>query len=331
MKLNINKFNSPEDILENKIYQQDVQRWIRTMEWRDVMQKENNNRELGNILERFILSELNNVPASIIIAHHECLQKNIDYPIAKLLNKKYEYRPIEYKVTSQHLIIEKRKIPWTDRLNLLYLKLIELLNDKSNVVQMADLILVWLWIANDSLMPMGQHWGILWTVVGYLNMFNFAEGFCSPFNSRMIDFDNRPVFHSLMKVDELLGSQGSILKAKLHQGDHNWFLNPPYVEDIMEQTIDLILKACYHPVGKIYICMFPTWTDSLAYIKGQNSKYCINILTFNPGEYLYQDPNKKYIKPGNSKMSIFIFGDHNTILPSDFINTLSSLFNKMVV
>ena len=331
MKLNINQFNSVEDILENKTYQQDVLRWIRTTEWRNTIKEQKNNRELGNILERYILSELNDIPASVILAHDECLQKNIDYPISKLLNKKYKYNPIHYAVSDKYITIEKIKIQWTDRLNLLYLRLIQKLSHKPNVIEMADLILVWLWIANDSLMPMGQHWGILWSVIGYLNMFNFAEGFCSPFNSRMMDFDPQPIFHSLMKVDELLGSQGSIFEAKLHQGDHNWFLNPPYVEDIMEKTIDLVLKACQYPVGKIYICMFPTWIDSLAYIKGQNSKYLIKLLTFNRGEYLYQDPNKKYIKPGNSKMSLFIFGNDNTILPDDFINTLSQLFNKMVI
>lgn len=319
--MSVSQFSTINDIFSNEVYINDVKRWLRTMEWRKRIG--DSNSELHKILERYILSELNYDPEAKNKAIQEARDKQIDYSVSELLEYQASYTDIYAKIDNDQLILNDLQISMTERMNLLHDRLIKLLSDYHKNTNLTDQLLAWLWIANDSLMPGGQQWGITWNIAEYLHQYNFGEGFCSPFNSRMFDFQTEPIFHSLMDVDAILGSRGSVLNAKLHQGKMNWFLNPPYIEKILIQTVELIIRSCRHKKGKIYTMMMPLWKDSQAFISAKSCKYLKKLMIFEAGQFVYQDSNKQFIQPGKSGMVFFIFGDPACRLPDNFIDDIS--------
>jgi hypothetical protein len=314
--MSVAQFTTIHDIFSNQIYINDVRRWLRTMEWRKRIG--NSNNELSNILERYILSELNYDGEAKNKAIQEARDKKIDYPVSELLEYQAPYTDIYAKIDNDQLILNELTTVMTERMKLIYNLLIKLLSDYHKDTNLAVQLLAWLWIADDSLMPGGQQWGIAWNVAEYLHEHNFGEGFCSPFNSRMFDFQTNPIFHSLMDIDAILGSRGSVMNAKLHQGKMNWFLNPPYIEKILMQTVELIIRSCRHKKGKIYTMFMPLWKDSQAFLLAKSCKYLKKLMIFEAGQFVYQDCNKQFIQPGKSGLIFFIFGDSLCRLPEEF-------------
>lgn len=122
----------------------------------------------------------------------------------------------------------------------------------------------------------GQHWGVNKDLMMYLyNKGIRNEAFASPFNSFMervineskdVSLRNSPgKYFSLFNVDKHFRSQGNFFESKMSNYAGGWLVNPPFVESILENCTDKILKE--FETGTQIIMITPTWTDAIWYSK----------------------------------------------------------------
>jgi hypothetical protein len=118
------------------------------------------------------------------------------------------------------------------------------------------------------------------------------EGFASPLNSRLMEFEGTSFCSLFEDTDAPFGSIGSFFVAGQKDKRHNgaWMVNPPYTEEILAKAAKIVLERASKDKEYEAYFMSPRWTDSEAYMLMENSKYLIDMKeTKIKGEFKSED------------------------------------------
>ncbi len=138
----------------------------------------------------------------------------------------------------------------------------------------------------------GQQWNIPTNVYRWMNKQYgvSAEGFASPFNSQMMMVaPNRtnPYFCSLFpSTDAVFGSCGDFFQCEFI-GHDNVFVNPPYVNQLLERLIIRIIHLIATQPKKRIFMTVPAWTDANWW--KQSVVLARHYWMFKGGEYFYEE------------------------------------------
>jgi len=135
-----------------------------------------------------------------------------------------------------------------------------------------------------------SHYNYLYTMHGVRN-----EGFASPLNSRLMGKTNARFGSLFLDTDAPFGSIGPFFEINLLEHPGNWVVNPPYSEDLLEQsaqyTLDAATKA--NQTGKSFLAFYimPAWTDTKAYMLLTHSSHVSAELRLPRQKYAYETPD----------------------------------------
>jgi hypothetical protein len=184
----------------------------------------------------------------------------------------------------------------------------------------------------SSLLDRGQQWGL--TQDHFDNLYKLCnvknEGFASPLNSRLMKY--KGVFCSLFKdTDEIFGSIGNFFSININDYPGNWQINPPFIESILERTVDKIMKEIEEKResekegGKLVFFLVPQWKDTKFYktlIKSKNILYHMGLYKY---KYHFEMPNgKKFLSSINCEYFVLSNNNKNTdIINNNVMKVLS--------
>lgn len=286
--------------------------------------------EVENILERFIVSLVNNNNTNYI--YPATINKD-DIDSTKLISELKE-KHISHTVFDYVLnIINKERSDITDikytvsytktnyQINFVYisdnipksLKLdIELGARKLlEMRQHRDIDVVRMLILYDSMASKGQQWAIPENQYRYLNEIydvNY-EGFASPINSGLSDKKNGKFCSLFPEVDKPFGSIGKFFEQNLYaENKRHWSINPPFVEELIRLTSDKIINdieyAIEHGLEVMVFYILPHWQDCQGFIDIWNYKHTKHREVLNKGTYNYECKGKLIRVPINSAVMI---------------------------
>lgn len=202
--------------------------------------------------------------------------KNIKKEIndnANNTDKKYSKLEIEYEG------INIKTITYKDFTLNVYKRIDVLLKKSLNICKTLTAIFRYLSIASG-----GQHCALpLETYKILYSKYNVKnEGFASPFNSRFIEFSDKECkFGSLfLDTDKVFGSIGPFALKNLidKKNKYNWTVNPPYFNEIIDPSCDIVLEALEilekRKEKRFFLYMMPNWIkDSKGLQKLNNSPF----------------------------------------------------------
>jgi Phosphorylated CTD interacting factor 1 WW domain len=180
--------------------------------------------EYGNIKElknKYKLEKLIEKFADIINNKHQLIDKinETDNKIFYLKNKHIIYKNYEFKID--------------DRMQFLI--------DNHSIQKVLRMLLRYSGLGIDAMQcslpyELYQYFYHKYNVRG--------EGFSSPLNSKLIEFNNTKICTAFKDTDHHFGSLGRFSKEKLiNNSDFNWTVNPPYVQSIIRHSFNEIISA----------------------------------------------------------------------------------------
>jgi hypothetical protein len=129
----------------------------------------------------------------------------------------------------------------------------------------------------------GQHWAVpldhytyLYEKIGVRN-----EGFASILNTKAVYHQGSSFCSIFPDIEGKFGSLGSFFKVDLGK-EGAWAINPPYLESVIDDTIDKVLKHLQNADDKkekftAYLIL-PAWDDMKSIQTLQSSKYTIKSI-----------------------------------------------------
>jgi len=247
--------------------------------------------EFQNILERYLISRDNSIQTARQKLYNELHEKGINVTL------KFPFHvpvsPSRLTETDTELIYGDFKLPLTRRVKAL-IKLSNTLDVMRSALRYA------------ALLPRGQQWSIPANVAKKLFNDGFVnEGFASPFNSKFLPLGGK--YYSLYPdVDTPLGSSGTFFTTNLVTVPGNWYLNPPWIESIMDRMVNQILAAMSADDTKTYFIVMADWSDTSAYLKLKPR--AIHHTTMMKGTYNYETPEGEKI-PAKFNTAVFVVGN----------------------
>lgn len=309
--------------------EEEYQRYLLIQNIQNTINKDTKNTyELKNILERWLLSIMNyKGNKSILTINSKINQKMVEEMKEKnifdTVNDRQKFAQIIWNMFMKYININYNKSQQIDaqkinnkfiyktyqryidknRMNILFEKLINYgIKDKQTQINLITQMLM----RYSSILSRGQQWNMPFKNYKYLyDKYNVRiEGFASPLNSQllMINYYDTSYGSLFYDTDKYFGSIGSFFSIpnKLFKG--SIVINPPYVYDIMENTINYILKICNKKSeDKEYVRFFiimPCWTDYKPIDDLLNSKFLRYYKILDKNKYFYEDSsqmNKKVI------------------------------------
>ena len=262
--------------------------------------------EFHNILERYLLARDNRVPNARQKLQQELKEKGIDITIK--FPYRIEVQPQELLETATDLEYGEFKLPLTPRVK-------NLIKRSSPEAVMSSAL------RYASLLPRGQQWSIPLSVAKILFADGFVnEGFASPFNSKFLTLKGR--YYSLYPdTDEALGSSGTFFTTNLVTVPGNWYLNPPWIESIMNRMVDQVLTAMSADDSKTYFIIIADWPDTPAYIKLKPVAFLHT--TMKKGTYYYEDMENNKV-PANFNTAVFVVGNEKGMSKEMFDEVIST-------
>ena len=261
-----------------------------------------NNYELNNIIERYLISVHNNIPESYEKMCSELVEKNLyKYIDPKNLifdknipNIKYDLKSL--KKDKNFIYFEDFKYKITDR--------IEYLIEISSLIDTCICCLKY-----TSLNSGSQQWGVPFNTADFLYNLNFInEGFASPINSRIIEKNIYNFCSLFYNTDKIYGSIGSFFDVNFDNYNGNWSINPPMIEKLTEEMAIKIIDSLDKNENKTIFVSMANWRDSTAYQLLLNSKYMFHYTVLPPGIAYYNDSEKNVIAIKTYSAVYFLLG-----------------------
>ena len=110
-------------------------------------------------------------------------------------------------------------------------------------------------------------------------------------------------------TDKPYGSLGSIFDIDITSYPEGWTLNPPYIESIINNLIEIIIKAENDTNGKLPIFMtLPYWDDLESVKKLMDSGFVRRRVIMEHNTYIYEDPVGNEIAASGLTTQYFIIG-----------------------
>ncbi len=156
------------------------------------------------------------------------------------------------------------------------------------------------------------------------------ECFASPLNCHFIN-NYHSVFYD---TDKYFGSMGSIFGKKYKKlnvkEDGFYEVNPPFINCVMDLTVDLMNKALNKYDKLTFFIVVPSWKDADFYIKLESAEHLISNGILNPKEHEFIDgaqhkANRKSWK-ANVSSSWFLLSKGHSV-PNDFKNQIEKTFS----
>lgn len=157
-----------------------------------------------------------------------------------------------------------------------------------------------------SLMMGGQQFSIPSSVAKKLFERNFTnEGFASPINSKFKELGGS-YCSAFPEIDKPFGSLGSFFKQELNG---NWYINPPFIEIILEEVSKKIQKTLEKEQSQTIVYIHPDWKDSASYEILVKSKYLRMIAVLGKRKYVYINHQDEKITLGNESLFLVLSND----------------------
>jgi len=181
------------------------------------------------------------------------------------------------------------------------------------------------------------NWPYLWYNYIYEKYNVILEGFSSPLNSQLLLLGDNTHFGSLFyDTDKLFGSVGNIfdLDIKSYYEKYNTdnklsvAFNPPYIESIIDNMIDLIDKW-FRIVPHLRIFTgVPYWSDTTFVRRLENHRYLKYKKILGKNEYYYENSLQEDIPKitHTSKLEIFVLANFEKDINEPEYNTTLKLF-----
>jgi hypothetical protein len=186
----------------------------------------------------------------------------------------------------------------------------------------------------SSLLNKGQHWALPYSQFKHL-VENYGinyEGFASPLNSGLFVLGGG-AFCSLFKdIDAAFGSIGSFFEQTLYHNDmksiddlsekfncielakdfikkpKHWVINPPFVESVIIEVSDKILKDLNMALEMgeeiMVVYILPSWFDSDGYINIQKSMFLKHTQFMKKKKHYYEHLGERIVV--NSRSTVFV-------------------------
>jgi hypothetical protein len=156
-----------------------------------------------------------------------------------------------------------------------------------------------------------------------------GEGFSSPLNSKLLQMKNT-VFCTLFRdTDKYVGSQGPFsYKTLVKNSNHNWTVNPPYMENLMEYASKQMIKAIKKIERKDFLAIWlmPKWEDNKTYQYLKNSKYLVKLIEPPEGKH-YMNCNGDTIYMNGLINSMFFLSKDKNVITDEQIENLLKIWN----
>lgn len=268
-------------------------------------------KKYDNAIERFLLSraQLYKQPYAfykitsidektfeeleIEMEHKKFKNENIDKKyiikqIKKLINENFE---INDKITNNNVNptfdLTKKIIVYKDFVFPIYHRIKLLLKKTLDLTNVCICILRYLSIGaagQQCTLPKATY-NLLYEKYNVKN-----EGFGSPFNSKLINYENTRFGSLFYDTDHFFGSIGKFSLDNLINKNFkgNWSVNVPYIPKIIDDTANIIIEALdilkKRGEHKFLFFMMPNWTDSKGLIKLRNSEYHFKTILLKKNE-----------------------------------------------
>jgi Phosphorylated CTD interacting factor 1 WW domain len=167
------------------------------------------------------------------------------------------------------------------------------------------------------------------------------EGFASPLNSQLLLLSDEMNYCSLfIDTDEIFGSKGSLfeLDIKKYMEEKNItklsiVLNPPYIEHLMKDMVDLIDKW-FSIVSELRVFTgLPYWKDSESLHRLENHKQLKFKQILGPDEYYYEDSLNEVIPKiyHKGKLEIFVLANFDKDPDEPKYSSITKKFKPPIV
>ena len=268
--------------------------------------------EAKNIAERYLISIVNNVEGAEYKMHKEFKEKNLKY----------------YSDIFEEIFVDDFK------LEILMGRVFKVGNYTMRVDERMDYLAknygvyktAITYLKYESILAGPQHWGIPWNVARHLYNHRFTnEGFASPINSRLIEYEKGRYCSIFPESDP--GSLGSFFEVDLLKHSGDWSINPPMIESLIEIMVEKVLKCLNKKLGKAYFISMANWIDMPAYKKLKHSKYLKEMRVLYRDKYYYQTPDKEVIPAKFNSVYFVLADDQHYGFNSDFYRQLYRLWD----
>jgi hypothetical protein len=176
---------------------------------------------------------------------------------------------------------------------------IKMLIRKTSVREVLRMLLRYSCIGID-----GSHCSLPFEIYEYLyNNFNVkGEGFSSPLNSKLLEFDDTKMCTAFEDTDACFKSLGRFNKQVLVSNSNiNWAINPPYLQTIIEFTFKEIIRALdeIERDDFLIILIIPQWNHVKIYNDIIYHKYTQRYIEPKLGKH-YMNCNGKLVHMKNT-------------------------------
>ena len=205
----------------------------------------------------------------------------------------------------------------------IYLSLLKRLDNFYDIKYNPEIYILIVLLRYSSILVGGQNWNIPFSVYNYLftNYNCYFEGFSSPLNSQLVLIDrktNYPVnFGCLfLDTDNYFGCIGNVFdlnfsERKRKKDKFSLFLNPPYIECVIQKMVDKIYEILEQTDNIRIFCVIPYWDNFKPIDELRENKYLKLFKVLNHKEYYYE--NSADIKAGKiyprSKLSFYVLSN----------------------
>jgi hypothetical protein len=140
-----------------------------------------------------------------------------------------------------------------------------------------------------------------------------GEGYSSPLNSKLIEYEDTKICTAFYDTDKIFGSVGRFSrKVLIENNDHNWTVNPPYIENIIEFSFREIVAAMEEIQNDDFLVIYLILKrDNDLYNEICNYKYVQSYFEPEIGKH-YMNCNGKLVYMKNNTVNSMFFISKNT-------------------
>lgn len=155
-----------------------------------------------------------------------------------------------------------------------------------------------------------------------------GEGYSSPLNSKLIEYKDTKICTAFYDTDKIFGSAGRFSKKVLiENSNHNWTVNPPYIENIIEFSFREIVAAMEEIKNDDFLVIYLILKrDNDLYNEICNYKYVQSYFEPEIGKH-YMNCNGRLVYMKNNTVNSMFFISKNTKYKNIDLSEITKIWN----